>query len=76
MKESFNINLVTRSGYNQFGQFVVLLNDMHEGVQQVPVTNKKGTITGYKNEKVTLQSEIPLNEEDIERFIETTQVKV
>lgn len=66
--DSFNLEMVIRSVEMNDGKLVVVLNDFHEEVRQVPVFNKQGKMTGYKNDKNTYQSEIFLEGEDVTRF--------
>lgn len=66
---SFNIKLVIRSIATEDDRVLVLLNDLHQRLQEVPVHNKAGKITAYKKEMNTFQSEIYLEDpKDIERF--------
>ena len=67
--DSFNLDMVIRSIGLPDGRRLVLLNDLHERWQDVPVKNKVGKNTTYKREKNTFQSEIYLEPEDNERFI-------
>lgn len=67
-KDSFNLSLVIRSIVLEDGRRLVLLNDIHERMEETPVYNKKRELTGYKKEKVTVQSEIYLSPSDSERF--------
>lgn len=55
------------------GQLLVLLDDIHTRTQEVPMTNKKKEVTGYKKENIVVQSEIYLFGEDIERFYKLTE---
>lgn len=66
--DSFTIDLVIRSMELEDGRRVVLLNDMHERPQDVPVKDKKGAIT-YKRERNVFQSEIYLEVDDAKRFV-------
>ena len=71
-RDSFNVNKVIRSVSLETGQVVVLLDDIHERVQEVPVINSKRIVTGTKRERNTLQTEIYLSKEDGERFFKFT----
>lgn len=71
--DSFNLQKVTRSVSLPDGQRLVLLDDLHQRVHEVPLRNKQGKITSIKREMDTFQSEIYLSEKDSERFIEVTK---
>lgn len=62
--DAFNVDLVIRTITFEDETVLVLLNDTHERLSEVPMTNKSGVITGYKNQKVTSQTEIVLSKED------------
>lgn len=67
--DSFNINKVIRTVGMEDDTLLVLLDDLHERVQQVPDINPKtNKMVGYKRERNTYQSEITLSKEDAERF--------
>ena len=70
--DSFNLDKVIRSIEMDNGGRLVLLDDLHERVRMVNVTNTKGKITGIKREKDAFQSEINLNAEDSKAFIVAT----
>lgn len=67
--DSFNLDMVVRTFVLEDGQRLVLLNDVHQRHQQVPIINKKNEVTGYKKELITVQSEIYLSPKDSERFV-------
>jgi hypothetical protein len=70
VKDSFNIEKVVRTITMDDGRTLVLLDDLHERVQEVPDINPKtGKMTGMRRERNTLQSEIYLSKEDGERFL-------
>lgn len=69
-KDSLNPEKVIRSIELEDGQRLVLLDDLHERVREIPIRNKKGTVTSMKREKDAFQSEIYLNPEDSQRFVE------
>lgn len=75
VKDSFSLDLVLLSIATPTGRTVVL-NHVHERVEQVPVRSKQGRITAVRNEKGMYQTEIPLNQVDGERFIKATSVDV
>ena len=68
--DSLNPEKVIRSIELEDGQRLVLLDDLHERVREIPIRNKKGTVTSIKREKDAFQSEIYLNAEDSKRFVE------
>jgi hypothetical protein len=73
--DSFNIDKVIRTISMEDGRRLVLLDDIHERVTQVPVINHKtNVIKNYQKERGTYQSEIYLTSEDSERFIKMLQV--
>ena len=65
---SFSMSKVIRTLQLEDGRRLVLLNDIHERMEETPIYNKKRELTGYKKEKVTVQSEIYLSPIDSERF--------
>lgn len=71
-RDSINLNKVIRSITLNTGQVVVLLDDIHERVQDVPNYNKKGVVIGAKRERNVFQTEIYLSPEDGERFFKLT----
>jgi len=75
VKDSFNIEKVVRTITMDDGRTLVLLDDLHERVQEVPDVNPKtGKMTGMKRERNTFQSEIYLTKEDGERFLLITEL--
>jgi len=75
VKDSFNIEKVVRTITMDDGRTLVLLDDLHERVQEVPEINPKtGMMTGMKRERNTFQSEIYLTKEDGERFLLITEL--
>lgn len=74
LEESFNINFVLRSGHIE-GNYVVLLNDIHERSEEVPEMDfRTKMIKGTKRQRSTFQSQIILTGDDINRFKEATSV--
>jgi len=67
--DSFNVDLVIRTISLEDGRRLVLLNDIHERMQQVPQYNTKGQVVGKTKERNTFQSEIYLEKMDSDRFI-------
>lgn len=75
-QDSFNMDLVIRTISTPTGEFIVLLNDFHEMVTTKPdIDLKTNKFKGYKNLRETVQSEITLVGEDIQRFINLTTPK-
>ena len=72
--DSFNLNKVVRSVVVETGETLVLLDDIHQRLQEVPVRNKQGKVTAVKNVMNTFQSEIYLQEVDAIRFRKLTSV--
>lgn len=72
-QDSLNLDKVIRSIELEDGRRLVLLDDLHERVQQKQMTNAKGIVTGIKREKDAMQSEIYLEPEDAARFVEVTK---
>ncbi|MEM5811092.1 MAG: hypothetical protein QXP66_04315 [Candidatus Aenigmatarchaeota archaeon] len=68
--DSFNIENVIRTIEIEEGKRLVVLNDFHEEIARIPVKNKKGEVTSYKNERYTEFSKIVLEKSDSERFVE------
>ena len=73
-RDSFNVNTVIRSITIEDGRVLVLLNDIHERPQEVPMYNKKKELTGYKRERGVFQSELYLTPEDGIRFMKLTAI--
>lgn len=68
-QDSFNINKVIRSVTHTDDTVIVILDDFNERVQEVPNINPKtNRMTGYKQVRQTVQSEIVLSAEDGARF--------
>jgi hypothetical protein len=71
---SLNINKVIRTLGNDEGGLIVILDDFNERVTQQPdIDIKTNKFKGYKNVRETVQSEILLNAEDAQRFINITE---
>jgi hypothetical protein len=75
-KDSFNINKVIRSMEIEDGKRIVVLDDFHERVEQVPDINPKtNKVMGVRRERTTYQSEIYLDVEDAKKFSEICEIK-
>jgi hypothetical protein len=75
-RDSFNVNKVIRSLVIDDGRTLVLLDDIHERVQESPDMNPKtGKVIGTRRERNVFQSEIYLTPEDGIRFYEATSIK-
>ena len=74
-RDSFNINKVIRSVQTDDNTLIVLLDDLHERIKEVPnISLKKDKITGIRKQVEVFQSEIYLSGEDIEKFYEQTKL--
>lgn len=73
--DSLNLSTVIRTLQMEDGRRLVLLNDMHERMEEVPQFDKmKKRIVGYTKQRNTFQSEIYLSKEDGERYINVTNI--
>jgi hypothetical protein len=70
-QRSFNINKVVMTVREGDG-LAIVLDDFHERIEEIPVKNAKGNITGFKNRHYTHQSVIHLEEEGANLFIKLT----
>ena len=74
-RDSFNINKVIRSVQVDDNTLIVLLDDLHERVKEVPnINTHSNKVTGIRKQVEVFQSEIYLSGEDIERFYEQTKL--
>jgi|688.fasta_scaffold152730_4 hypothetical protein len=75
-RDSFNVNKVIRSLTIDDGRVLVLIDDIHERVQETPDINPTtGKVKGTKRERNVFQSEIYLTPEDGIRFYQETAIK-
>lgn len=75
VQDSFNISKVIRTMTIEDNKLMVLLDDLHERVQEVPEINPKtGKVGGMRRERNTFQSEIYLDKEDGARFLKLTGI--
>jgi hypothetical protein len=73
---SLNINKVIRTLANDAGGLIIILDDFNERVTQQPdIDLKTNKMKGFKNVRETVQSEIELNAEDAQKFINLTEYK-
>jgi len=72
--DSINTSKIIRSVEMEDGHILVLLDDIHQRTQKVPILNKKEEITGYKNQTDTFQTEAHLYGEDCIRFKKLTEI--
>jgi hypothetical protein len=63
-EDAFNIQKIIRAVTLEDGRMLVLLDDLHQRMQEVPVHNKQGKVTAMKNVMQTFQSEIYLEHND------------
>ena len=74
--DSINLNKVIRSVQMNDDSIVVLLDDMHERITEVPNINPKNNkVIGTKKKVDVYQTEAYLYEEDIERFRKLTNIE-
>ena len=74
--DSININKIIRSVRMDDDNLVVLLDDMHDRIREVPNINPKtNKVIGTKKITEVYQTEVYLQGEDIERFKEITESK-
>lgn len=73
--DSFNVNKVIRSiAFDD--ELVVLLDDIHERVEEVPTHNpKSGKLVGVQRKRDIFQSDIHLKGDDITRFRKLTTIE-
>lgn len=75
-QDSFSMDKVIRTVELEDGKRIVVLNDFHERVEQVPDINPKtNKMMGMRRERNTYQSEITLEKEDAVRFYNITSAK-
>lgn len=75
VKDSFNVNKVIRTVVEDDGRTLVLLDDLHERVLEVPIYDQKtGKVKEKRRERNTYQSEIHLEPEDAERFYKLIKI--
>lgn len=73
---SLNVNKVIRTLENDKAGLIVILDDFNERVTQQPdIDIKTNKMKGFKNVRETVQSEIELNAEDTQRFINLFEIK-
>lgn len=70
---SFNMEMVTQTLEREPGKLIVALNDFHEQIHPVEVMNAKRKVE-IQNRKVTVVTEIQLNEADTIRYKEMVGV--
>ena len=70
-RDSFNVNKVIRTVEMEDNRLLVLLDDFHERVQEVPdIDLRNNKMKGTKRQRDTFQSEIYLSVEDKNKFYE------
>lgn len=70
-EDFFNVDTVIRGMTLEDGRVLLILNDIHERVEEVPKLNAKKTHQiGTKVQRRTVQSEIYLDKEDGARFFD------
>jgi hypothetical protein len=75
LTDSFNVNKVVRSiAFDD--ELVVLLDDIHERVEEVPTLSPKtGKVIGVQRKRDIFQSDIHLKGDDIVRFKKLTNIE-
>ena len=75
-KDSINLNKVIRSVQMSPDTIVVLLDDMHERIQEVPNINPKNNkVIGTKKKTQVFQTEAYLSGNDVIRFSKLTNIE-
>lgn len=75
--DSINLDKVIRSVQMSTDTIVVLLDDMHERIQEVPNINPKNNkVIGTKKKTQVFQTEAYLSGEDKERFEKLTNIEL
>lgn len=75
-EDSFNVDKIIRSVRMNDESLVVLLDDMHERIREVPNINPKNNkVLGTKKVTEVFQTEVYLYGEDIERFKKLTNIE-
>ncbi len=75
-RDSINLNKVIRSVEMSPDTIVVVLDDMHERVQEVPIINPKNNkVIGTKKKFQVFQTEAYLTGDDKERFEKLTNIE-
>jgi hypothetical protein len=74
--DSLNITKIIRSVRMDDENLVVLLDDIHERIKEVPnINTKTNKVIGMKKVSEVFQTEVYLQGKDIERFKEMTESK-
>ena len=75
LTDSFNVNKVVRSiAFDD--ELVILLDDIHERVEEVPTLNPKtGKVIGVQRKRYIFQSDIHFKGVDIARFKKLTNIE-
>jgi hypothetical protein len=74
--DSFNVNKVIRTVAMDDNDLLVLLDDIHERVEEKPTVNPRNNkIVGVQRKRDIFQSDIHLHGEDIKRFKKLTNIE-
>ena len=74
--DSINVNKIIRSVMMDANTMVVLLDDIHERVQETPNINlKTNKVIGVNRKREIVQTEVYLTGEDIARFRKLTNIE-
>lgn len=74
-RDAINLNKVIRILQLEDDRVLILMDDLHQRPQEIPIKNKQGRITSYKREINIFQSEIYLEKEDAKRFYKLTNIE-
>ena len=74
-RDSFNIEKVIRTITMSDERLLVLLDDLHQRYEEVPLKSLKGNPKGTKRELNTFQTEIFLENSDAARFYKLTNIE-
>lgn len=74
-KNSFNLNKVILSVQTSPTEGIVILDDFHEEVREVPTAIKSGKRIHTRKEKGLYQTNVTLSGEDYQRFVKLTSAE-
>ncbi len=75
VRDSLNVTKIIRCITMDNGDLLVLMDDLHQRKQEVPIRNKKGQITGMKNEVNAFQSEVTILREQVVEFYQAVGIE-
>ena len=74
-RDSINLDKVILTMMKDDNKLLIFMDDYHELIDTVPVMNKQGKQTSFKKEHMTVQSQVTLVGDDIERFYKLTSIE-